>query len=485
MPSITRRSFIGSTALTTAGATLAPAVCGAAPTAAAASRTAWYQDARFGLFMHWGPYSLAGVEASWPIMVPNLIPRAPITEADYRALPAKFNPVNYDPAAWVRLASQAGMRYMVFTTKHHDGFCMFDAPGTDYKITRTPYGKDIVAQLAAACKSQKMRLGFYYSPPDMNHPGYRDTSKLATINWMGEPSRPQWPGYLDYMESHVRTLLTKYGDVAILWFDGLFDQNKYQPERFHSLIHKLSPKTLINDRLGPELGDYTTPEQFFPGGIPIRRTAPLADFTPEMITRLADAMAAKKMPPMDVMAKLTEINKSRYPTAPNPPREQFQLWETCMTMNDTWGFCPTDHNFKSGEKLIRTLVEVASRGGNLLLNVGPRPDGTFPPEAVERLTLIGQWMERNGRAIHGTTYGPVQGVPAVRSTQNGKSVFLHVFDWPTGGKLELADFGRPVKSAALLAGAGALKFTQENRKIVIDVPAAAPDAIASVIELRV
>jgi hypothetical protein len=161
------------------------------------------------MFIHWGPYSLASVEASWPIMRPD---PGGISEPDYRALRERFNPVQFDPKEWIRLARDAGQRYMVFTTKHHDGFSMFDSAYTDYKITRTPYQKDIVAMLADAAKQEGMPLGFYYSPPDMNHPAFRDTSKPASANWAGEPARPEWPLYLDYMELQVRELLTRYGD---------------------------------------------------------------------------------------------------------------------------------------------------------------------------------------------------------------------------------------------------------------------------------
>jgi alpha-L-fucosidase len=161
-------------------------------------RTAWYRDAKFGMFIHWGPYSVASVEASWPIMRPSK--EFPITEQQYRSLRQQFNPSHFDPDALVALAKSAGQRYMVFTTKHHDGFCMFDSAYTDYKITNTPYRKDIVAQLAAACQRQNMLLGFYYSPPDMNHPAFRDTSQPASSNWNGEPTREVWPLYLHYME---------------------------------------------------------------------------------------------------------------------------------------------------------------------------------------------------------------------------------------------------------------------------------------------
>ena len=235
----------------------------------------WYLKAKFGLFIHWGAYAVGGIEASWPIMAPELSEamfgiKSTITEAEYRVLPERFNPVDFDPDSWVSTAQDAGMQYIIITAKHHDGFCMFDAPGTDYKITNTPYGKDICWELAEACARVGMPLGFYYSPPDMHHPGYRDTGLPAVKNWLGEPGRPEWSGYLDYMESHIRLLLTDYGEVSVLWFDGLVNHAKYDPTRFHQLVHDLSPKTLINDRLGAGY-DFITPEQFIPkAGIPVK-----------------------------------------------------------------------------------------------------------------------------------------------------------------------------------------------------------------------
>ncbi|MCP5114823.1 MAG: alpha-L-fucosidase, partial [bacterium] len=183
-----------------------------------------FREHKFGMFIHWGPYSLAGVEASWPIMRPGNKRYPPISEADYRALPERFNPAQFDADAWVRLAKAAGQRYMVITSKHHDGFAMYDSAYTDYKITRTPYANDILDQLAEACSRHGMPLGFYYSPPDMNHPGFRDTSKPSPENWRGEPTRPEWFLYLDYMAAQLRELLTRYGPVYLIWFDGLRDQ---------------------------------------------------------------------------------------------------------------------------------------------------------------------------------------------------------------------------------------------------------------------
>jgi alpha-L-fucosidase len=445
-------------------------------------RTAWYREAKFGMFIHWGAYSLAGVEASWPIMAPTWFPQSrSISERDYVELPKRFNPTQYDAQAWVQLAKQAGMRYMVMTSKHHDGFCMFDAPGTDYKITNTPFRKDIIGLLAAACKQQNMPLGLYYSPPDMHHPGFRDISKPATENWMGEPSRSQWPDYLNYMESHLRVLLTGYGPIAIIWFDGLFGQKKYDPARFHRLIHDLSPRTLINDRLGPG-GDYVTPEQFTPGGIPIKRKEPVSDISPGMVRFW---MFLSKILPQRWMAALSAyVVKRMYPTSPHPTPEEFQLWETCMTINDTWAYNPEDRNFKSATRLIRTLVEVASRGGNFLLNVGPTPEGTIQAEFVERLVAMGEWLKVNGESIYGTTYGPLQNLAFGRSTAKGNKVYLHVFDWPKGS-LKVPGLQSRVAAVTLLAGRQPLKFRQAGEHLTIEVPALAPDPHVTVLALEI
>jgi alpha-L-fucosidase len=433
------------------------------------------------MFIHWGAYSVAGVEASWPIMKPELFPHSPaISEKEYVELPRRFNPVEYDPRAWVQTAKQAGMRYMVITTKHHDGFCMFDAPGTDYKITNTPYGKDVVAQLAAACHEQQMPLGFYYSPPDMHHPGFRDTRKQARENWYGEPSRPQWPSYLDYMESHLRALLTNYGPVAIIWFDGLFGIAKYNPPRFHKLIHDLSPNTLINDRLGPG-GDYVTPEQFFPDGVPIKSAKEPADITPGTFNAIIGL--SKILPQKWFLGLIGWLAKSRYPTSMHPLPQDFQLWETCMTMNESWGYNVHDKNFKSSQTLLRTLVEVASRGGNFLLNVGPTPQGTFPIEAQQRLQSCGEWMAANGESIYHTTYGPVQNLAMARTTAKDGTVYVHLID-RAGSTLELAGIGGRVGSVTLLVGGGSCAFEQSGDGLRVDLSKVPPNAFIPVLAIR-
>jgi alpha-L-fucosidase len=417
----------------------------------ACDRTSWYRKAKFGMFIHWGPYSQASVEASWPIMRPK---PGGISEADYRALAKTFNPVNFDPHAFVDLARSAGQEYMVFTTKHHDGFCMFDSAYTDYKITNTPYGKDIVAQLAKACGEDGMPLGFYYSPPDLHHPDFRDTTKLAAENWHGEPQRPEWPLYLQYLQMQVTELLTRYGPVVIVWFDGLNDQRKYDGERVLRMIHELQPATLVNDRIGVD-ADYETPEQFIPTAIPTKGIV-LTGVDPEVSKRLKNSV---------------------------PKPEDFRLWETCMTINDTWAYNKNDRNFKSEQTLIRSLVEVASRGGNFLLNVGPQPDGQIQPEFQQRLRAIGNWLTLNGDSIYGTTYGPVQGVAGMRTTANDKSVYVHVFDWPAG-PCEISGIDARVMSARLLANGKPLTFRQTEGKLTIDLPSQAPDPNVSVIALK-
>jgi alpha-L-fucosidase len=414
-------------------------------------RTSWYRNAKFGMFIHWGPYSQASVEASWPIMTPK---PGGITEAEYRALPQTFNPTKFDPHAFVDLARSAGQEYMVFTTKHHDGFCMFDTMYTDYKITKTPYGKDIVAQLSKACGEDGMPLGFYYSPPDLHHPDFRDTTKLAKENWRGEPQRPEWPGYLQYMQLQLTELLTRYGPAALIWFDGLNDQKKYDGERVIRMIRDLQPATLVNDRIGVD-ADYETPEQFIPTAIPTKGIQ-LTGIDPEVSKRLKN-------------------------TVPRP--EDFRLWETCMTINNTWAYNKNDHDFKSEQTLIRGLVEVASRGGNFLLNVGPQPDGQIQPEFQQRLHAIGDWLTLNGDSIYGTTYGPVQGVAGLRTTAKDKAIYAHVFDWPTS-TLEIAGIDARVMSARLLANGRPLTFRQTEGKLVIDVPSQAPDPNVSVIALK-
>lgn len=417
------------------------------------NRMAWWHEAKFGMFIHWGPCSLASVEISWPIMVPES--KWGITQEQYVNLYKKFNPVQFDPTAWIELAKAAGQRYMVFTTKHHDGFCMFDSSFTDYKISNTPYRKNVVRMLADACRENSMPLGFYYSPPDMHHPGYRDISKMVKDNWHGEPTRPEWPLYLEYMGMQVRELLWHYGPAAVIWFDGLDHQEKYDGYRMVRMICEHSPATLVNNRIGVS-ADFGTPEQWVPKGIPVKGVR-IAGTNPEEASALQGRL---------------------------PKPAEFTPWETCMTINDTWAYNKNDLNFKSTKFLIQTLADVASKGGNFLLNVGPTPEGTIQPEFQERLRGIGEWLKINGDSIYGTTYGPLQSLTFGRSTAKGDTLYLHVFDWPRNGKLEVVGLEARVTEARLLATKTPLLFTQTESAVTLEVPTEMPDTNDTVISLK-
>jgi len=405
------------------------------------------------MFIHWGPYSLASVEASWPIMEPGA--KLQISENDYVSLFKHFNPKAYDPKAWVDLAREAGQRYIVFTTKHHDGFCMFDSALTDYKITNTPYGQDVTAMLSKAAHDAGMPIGFYYSPPDMHHPGYRDTSKPVKDTWHGDPTRREWATYLDYMEGQLRELLTKYGPVALIWFDGLENEEKYNGGHFLNLIHQLQPATLVNNRIGVP-GDFATPEQFIPDRIPTKSAA-------------------------NKLQGVTKTSESTPPSVPAPG--DFELWETCMTINNTWAYDQQDRRFKSVKELIQDLVKVASKGGNFLLDVGPTPEGTIQPESVERLQAIGKWMKANGDSIYGTTYGPLQNLRFGATTARDKTVYLHVFDWPSKPQLVLPGLAARVARITVLATGEKVQFQQEKGQLIIGLPPRAPDPNDSVLQI--
>jgi alpha-L-fucosidase len=256
------------------------------------------------------------------------------------------------------------------------------------------------------------------------------------------------------MDAQLRELLTEYGPVALVWFDGLGHQEKYQGAQVVELVHHIQPAALVNNRIGVP-GDFATPEQFIPDRIPTKSAASLQGTT---------------HPP-----------ESGPPTVPAP--EDFQLWETCMTINDTWAYNQNDTNYKSAKELIRDLVNVASKGGNFLLDVGPTPEGTIQPEFVERLEAIGEWMKVYGDSIYGTTYGPLQNLAFGKTTAKGKVIYVHVFDWPPDGMLKVPGFQGRVAQITVLGTKPKLRWRQDDEKLTIQVPPTAPDPIDTVLQI--
>jgi len=396
----------------------------AAAAAPAPDRTAWWREARFGMFIHWGVYALPA-DGEWHQYIHRM------QAADYEQYPPRFHPTRFDARAWVKAAKDAGMKYIIFTTRHHDGFSMFDTEASDYSVVRaTPWRRDPLEDLAAECRRQGMRLGFYYSLLDWHHPDY-----LPRRDWEKE-SRPasgaDMGRYIAFMKAQLTELLTRYGPVAVIWFDGGWEHTvgEWHSRELLDLIHRLQPDTLVNDRTNLP-ADFATPEQRIPGR----------------------------------------------------PLSGGRLWETCMTMNGSWGYVRDDHDWKSPTTLVRNLADIASKGGNLLLNVGPTADGVFPPEATERLAAIGRWMRANGEGIYGTEAGPFRRLAFNgRVTRKGNTLYLHVFEWPKDG-LKLTGLQTPVASARVLDGGQRLTVTASADGPAISRPIRL-DPMDTVIALR-
>jgi alpha-L-fucosidase len=400
-----------------------------------AAARAWFQDARFGLFIHWGVYSQLG-QGEW-VMENRRIP----VDA-YEWLASAFNPVKFDARAWVALAKEAGVRYITITSRHHDGFSMFKTNATRYNVVDwTPFGRDPLRELADACREAGIKLFFYYSQLDWHHPDYWPRGQ--TGHAPGRPESGEWPRYLEFMNSQLQELLTNYGPLGGIWFDGMWDKPDadWGLERTYTLIHRLQPGALIvpNHHRSPLPGeDVQTFEQDLPG-------ANTAGFNTREIGSL----------PL----------------------------ETSLTMNQSWGFNLTDRNFKSVRELIGYLVRAAGNNANLLLNIGPRPDGTIQPEAVERLKAIGQWLGHFGTSVYGTRGGPVPPRSWGVTTQRGDTVFVHVLDWPDR-MLSLPDLGARVKTATMLRDGARVPVTQSESGVTLTLPTAEADEVDRVVVLE-
>lgn len=393
------------------------------------ARMAWFREARFGMFIHWGLYSIPAGEwrgKDYPGPAEWLINSAHIAPQDWTPLKNSFNPVDFDAKKWVQMAKDAGMKYIVITSKHHEGFGMWPSKQGQWNIGFTPFKRDPLAELAAACKDAGIKLCFYHSILDWHNPDYsprrpEDTRKLPP---------PDMDKYNAFLKAQLKELLTSYGPIGILWFDGEWDRD-WTHERGKDLyyyVRSLQPNIIINNRVdkGREgmagmtsdqkyLGDYGTPEQEVP---------------------------SNGLPGMD--------------------------WESCMTMNDSWGFHKTDHNWKSAAQLVRILADCASKGGNYLLNVGPDSLGNFPPASVERLQQIGAWMQVNGEAIYGTSAGPFpKPLRWGRVTQKPGKMYLIVFNAPDG-KIVLPGLQTKILALNSLDGR-AIRFSQDGAGATVDL----------------
>jgi len=373
-----------------------------------------WQAKRFGMFIHFGPVSLSGQEIGW-----SRGDQTPIEV--YDNLYTKFNPTNFNADAWVSDAKAAGMKYIVLTTKHHDGFALWDTKFSDYNIMRTPFHRDIVAELAVGCKKQGMPFGTYYSTCDWWHRDFPLASPGGTVK--REPSN--LGAYNDYLLNQIHELVTNYGPLFTIWNDV--------PQMFEGrgaktiqMVRALQPDITINDRTG-DGGDYDTPEQ---------RIGKYQDDRP---------------------------------------------WETCMTICEQWSWKPDD-KMKSLEQCLRTLVLCAGGDGNLLFNVGPMPTGEIEPRQVERLKEMGAWLEKHGESIYGTRGGPWKPNRSLASTRQGNTIYLHILRTKTD-VIELPDIARKVVGATLLTG-GKVKFVQRDGKLALTVPARQRQPIDTIVKLE-
>ena len=411
------------------------------------TRMSWWREARFGLFIHWGLYSIPAGEWNGKKTHGEWIrTTAEIPIEEYNKFKDQFNPKAFDADEWVQLAKRAGMKYIVITSKHHDGFSLFDSKYSDFDVMSTPFQTDIMDELATACRKYGLKICWYYSIMDWHHPDY-----LPRRSWESRPADgAQYERYVSYMKNQLKELIENYGDIGVLWFDGEWEgtwDHDYGKD-LYDYVRTLQPNIIVNNRVdigrsgmggmtssGGYVGDFGTPEQEIP---------------------------STGIPGVD--------------------------WETCMTMNTHWGYNKSDDNWKSSKDLVQKLVDIASKGGNFLLNVGPTSEGILPEKSVKRLEQIGKWMRVNSESIYGTSASPFKTLSWGRCTQKvisgGTRLFLHVFSWPEDERLVLPGIYNNVNRAFLLSNKGEdLNAFNENDNIVIRVPKSQPDSFNTVIVL--
>ncbi|MBC8005326.1 MAG: alpha-L-fucosidase [Verrucomicrobia bacterium] len=403
----------------------------------------WFQDAKFGLFIHWGMYcQLAGGGdqgiAEW-IMNQKKIP-----VAQYEKIPQFFNPIAFNPAEWVGMVKKAGMKYITITSKHHEGFAMYDSKVSDYNVVKkTPYAKDIIKMLKDECDKQGIKLFFYYSQLDWHHPDYYPTGTTGK-DFTGRPEGGNWNKYIDYMNTQLTELLTNYGEIGGIWFDGMWDKPDapWRLDETYALIHKLQPGTMVGSN------HHKFP---FPG----------EDFQ----------MYERDLPGENSMGFNHTGAMSELPL------------EMCETMNGSWGFNLADTNYKSTKQLIQTMVKAAGYGANFLLNTGPMPNGKIQPENVDTLMVMGQWLQKYGETIYGTRKGPVNPSKWGASTQKGSKVWIHVLD-NNAESLTIGKLPKKIKSAVFFDDQSKVSFKETAEGIVLNIPQGKRNSVDTIIQLE-